>query len=81
MIEFIISIIITAILIYLFYLYLGWCNKYSFELELYMYSPSMLTMDKKQYLANYSKYMLPTYMSDTYKPLTFWPIYYKTKYF
>ena len=80
LIEILFSLVIAGILVYLFYIYLGWCDNNSFNRDLYKFSPNMMRAADKQTIEKYGKYMLPTYMSDTYRPIRFWILYYRAKY-
>ena len=77
--ELLISIIIIGILLWLFYKYLEWCDKYSFAKLLYNNNPELLSETEKSTISQYGKFMLPEYLSDTFKPIRFWLIYYKVK--
>jgi hypothetical protein len=79
--EILFGIIIAIILMYLFYLYLEWCDKHSANLELHQHAANFLLPADREYLDTYGKYMLPVYLADTYKPIRFWILYYSAKYF
>jgi hypothetical protein len=74
--EILIGLLISAILLYLLYLYLGWCSTYSSAKILYKLNPSVVNSNDKQVIATYGKYMLPEYLSDTYRFIRFWILYY-----
>ncbi len=78
-IEIILGIVISGILLYLFYIYLEWCDTHSFNRDLYNYDPTMILASSRDIIEKYGSYMLPTYLSDTYKPLRFWIMYYMEK--
>jgi hypothetical protein len=77
-IEILIGLIVACLLIYLFYIYLGWCSNYSNKLLLFEDAPSALSSGDRDYIATYKKFMLPVHLSETYKPIRFWIIYYRT---
>lgn len=73
--EILVGFVISLMILYLFYLYLGWCNGYSGKMALYRTDPMMVMKADKEYLDKYQKYMLPVYLSDTYKPIRFAILY------
>ena len=78
-IEIILGIVISVFLLYLFYIYLEWCDSNSYSRDLYKYAPDMLPTDIRDTIDKYGSFMLPTYLTDTYKPLRFWILYYREK--
>ena len=78
-IEILLGLVIAAILLYLFYLYLGWCSNNSYKRDVYKYTPKLLTPADRATIEKYGSYILPTYMADTYKPIRFWISYYYAK--
>jgi hypothetical protein len=78
--EILLGLLIAGILLYLFYLYLEWCSKYASAKVLYETNPLMVMKNDKAVIESYGKFMLPEYLSDTYKPIRFWMLYYKAKY-
>lgn len=78
-IEIILGIVISIILLYLFYLYLGWCDANSYNRDLYKYEPNLLLTEGRDTIEKYGSFILPTYLADTYKPLRFWIAYYMEK--
>ena len=78
-IEILIGVLIAIILLYVFYLYLEWCNKYSTTKLLYNVNPLMVLTNDRQIIESYGKYMVPEYLSDTFKPIRFWILYYLAK--
>ena len=79
MLEIIISILVIGILLYLFYLYLEWCNKYSATKTLYSYNPELLLDTDKEIIDRYGVVILPEHLADTFKPIRFWLLYYQAK--
>lgn len=69
--EIIVSLILTFVLVLLFYLYLGWCNSLSGIVETYKYNPAILNASDQQKAKSYGWLVLPTYLADTYKPIRF----------
>ncbi len=78
-IEIILSFVISILLLYLFYLYLEWCDSNSFNRDMYKYDPTMVLEKDRPTIEKYGSYILPTYLSDTYKPIRFWILYLKAK--
>ena len=78
-IEIILGIVISIVLLYLFYLYLGWCDANSYNRDLYKYIPDVLPTADREMIDKYGTFILPTYLADTYKPLRFWIMYYREK--
>ena len=79
-IEIILGIVISIILIYLFYLYLEWCDNNSVNRDLYKYDPTMVLEERRNTIEQYGIFILPSYLSDTFKPLRSWILYYRAKY-
>ena len=75
LIEIIIGFIIACIILYLLYLYLAWCDNNSYNRDVYNYEPKSLTPANKANIEKYGKWILPTYLSDTYKPIRSWIVY------
>lgn len=73
--EVFLCICTLGIILLLFYYYLAWCDKYAEVAELYRYNPSMVSLDDRAVIEKYGGYMLPRYMSDTYKPIRFGILY------
>lgn len=78
--EFLVGFTIAGILLYLLYLYLEWCGKYSSQKILYDLSPMLLMEDDQKVIESYGEWMLPEYLSDTFKPIRFWILYYQARY-
>ena len=78
-IEILLGVCISILFIYMFYLYLGWCDANSYNRDLYAYDPTMLLEKDRPTIEKYGSYILPTYLSDTYKPIRFWVLYLKAK--
>ncbi len=79
--EIFVGIFVAVVILYLFYLYLAWSDKYAASKTLYKYSPYGVTKDQKETLEKYGALILPEYLSDTYKPLRFSILYFANKYF
>ena len=77
------SIVIVCSLIYLFYLYLKWCSSMSTHKFNYDFPMTKMLVSKanREILEKYGKFMLPEYLSDTFKPIRFNLLYFKAKYF
>ncbi len=80
-IEILIGLIIAIICLYLFYLYLEWCDKYN-TIKLHLADPILSVImseeEKKEYtntLDSYGSFLLPRYLSDTYKPIRYKLLY------
>lgn len=80
LIEIIISLLLVAILLWIFYIYLEWCDKYSSIRDIYNYNPNILSSKDRDMMDKYGKFILPEYLCDTFKPLRFWILYYNAKY-
>ena len=74
--EILIGFIIALILVYLLYSYLAWCSANSSYKILYKVKPELLSAAATEVIQKYGDYMLPEYLSDSYKPLRFWILYY-----
>ncbi len=46
---------------------------------MYKYDPTMVLEKDRPTIEKYGSYILPTYLSDTYKPIRFWILYLKAK--
>lgn len=77
--EFIAGLLIAGVLLYLFYIYLAWCSGYASTKVLYSINPIVVSREDKEVIESYGKFMLPEYLSDTYKPLRFWILYYQAR--
>lgn len=80
--ELFISFLIVLLLLYIFYVYLEWCNQYSPKMRLYSQNDTkfLVSTEDKLILDKYGNYLLPVYLADTYKPIRFWLLYYTNKY-
>lgn len=78
--EILFGLLIAVTLLYLFYIYLEWCNDYSFAKLIYSSNPSVVVGNDKNVIETYGSLMMPEYLSDTYKPIRFWILYYQSKY-
>lgn len=78
--EILFGVLIAAVLIYLFYLYLEWCSNYSSAKAMYATNSIAVMKADKEVIESYGKFMLPEYLSDTYKPVRFWILYYQARY-
>lgn len=81
MTEIILGIIIACGLVYLFYLYLGWCDTYATSRDLYKLDPLFVLEKDREVVESYGSFILPTYLADTYKPIRFRILYTSAKYF
>ncbi len=75
-VEILIGLLISCVLVYLLYTYLSWCSSYSGTKVIYDTNPAMVSAKDRAVLDTYGRYMLPEYLSDTYKPIRFWILYY-----
>ncbi len=78
--EILAGLLVALVLLYMFYLYLAWCSKYSVTKVLYTTNPSFVLATDKAVIESYGSLMLPEYLSDTYKPIRFWILYNKARY-
>ncbi len=78
--EILSGVLIAGVLIYLLYLYLEWCSNYASANALYAANSIAVAKADKDVIESYGKFMLPEYLSDTYKPIRFWILYYQAKY-
>jgi hypothetical protein len=81
LIEFLLALILSGIILYLFYIYLEWCDKYAWARDAYQSNPMFVPQAEKDVVEKYGTVILPTYLSDTYKPIRFWILYYRARYF
>lgn len=79
--EFLVGLLIAICLLYLFYLYLEWCSNYSAAKILYNVNPILVMQKDKDVIEQYGYFMLPEHLSDTFKPIRFWILYYQARYF
>jgi hypothetical protein len=78
--EILIGILISGLIVYLMYCYLSWCSTYSDIKLLYEINPVFVSKKDRDLMDTYKKFMLPEYLSDTYKPIRFWLLYYQAYY-
>ena len=77
--ELIVAILISSILLYLFYLYLAWCSNYSSIKTIYNTTPMLVMAKDKAVIEKYGSFIMPEHLTDTYKPIRFWVLYYKAR--
>ncbi len=80
-IEILLGLLIAIICLYLFYLYLEWCDKYN-TIRLQLSDPVLSVAIPKEKrleymntLDSYGFLLLPPYLSDTYKPIRYKLLY------
>lgn len=80
--EILLGAFISILLIYLLYLYLGWCSAYSGMYALYNNPTTKLMVLSKDrgVLETYGILLLPEYLADSYKPLRSNIFYFKARY-
>ncbi len=78
--EILVGLLLALVILYMFYLYLAWCSKYSVTKVLYKTNIDLVLPNDKAVIESYGGFMLPEYLSDTYKPIRFWILYNKAKY-
>jgi hypothetical protein len=78
--EFLLGIILSIFLIYLWLLYLKWGNSMTDDLELYNYNTVLVKESKRDIIEKWGWAVPPIILSDTYKYVNFWLLYYNSRY-
>jgi hypothetical protein len=79
--EIFLGFLISILLIYLWFLYLKWGDGINEDIELYNYNSSLIRGSKKETIENWGWLSPSMVLSDTYKYINFWILYYKTRLF
>jgi hypothetical protein len=78
--EILLGFILGIILIYLWLLYLKWGNVLNENIELYDYNRVLVESSKRDEIDKWRLVMPSPVLSDTYKYINFWMLYYYAKY-
>ena len=78
--EILLGFIIGVILIYLWFLYLKWGSILNENTELYDYNRMLVTESKRDKIDKWRALIPSPILSDTYKYINFWVLYYYAKY-
>lgn len=77
--EILLGLVLALVLLYLYYLYLGWASDWSGKYAKYKVNPRSVTKQDAAHLDSYGSFLPPEPISDGYKVANFWMKYYLLK--
>lgn len=76
LLEILLGVLCAIVLLYLFYLYVGWGTNWTEKYAKYKINPKLVVTADADFLSKYGWILPPAPLADSYKVFNFWVKYY-----